>query len=297
VERAATVDGVRAAVDRARQAGRTIGFVPTMGALHEGHLSLVRLAHRHADYVVLSIYVNPEQFGPGEDFSTYPRVPEEDSRLAQSVGVDLVFLPSQAEMYPEGFATKVRVERLSEPMCGKTRPGHFDGVALVVAKLLNIVRPDVSVFGQKDAQQVAVIRRLAADLHLPGRIVIGPIIREPDGVAMSSRNRYLDAEERRAARSLSRGLLAARTAWERGERDGRRLVALVRESLEAEPLVVPDYVEIRDPGQLSPWTGGGEPALLAVAARVGRTRLIDNVILGGEASAELIGSAGEEEGA
>jgi pantoate--beta-alanine ligase len=296
VERVATVDEVRAAVESARAAGRNIGFVPTMGALHEGHLSLIRLARRHSDFVVLSIFVNPTQFAPGEDLASYPRALEEDSRLARTAGANLIFAPSASEIYPEGFATTVRVERLSEPLCGRSRPGHFDGVALVVAKLLNIVRPDVSVFGQKDAQQAVLIRRLAADLNLPGRILIGPTVREQDGLAMSSRNRYLDAEERGAARSVSRGLFAARTAFERGERDPRRLVAFVRESMEAEPLVVPEYVDIRDLADLSPWTGGGRPALLAAAARVGRARLIDNVILGGDVTGDglAVAPAGRE---
>jgi len=278
VVRAATIEEVRAAVDRARAAGKLVGFVPTMGALHEGHLSLVRAARQHAGFVVLSIFVNPRQFGPGEDYEAYPRVEEQDERLAREAGVDLVFAPPVREMYPEGFATAVRVERLSEPLCGRSRPGHFDGVALVVAKLLNIVRPDVSVFGQKDAQQALLIRRMARDLNLPGEIVIAPTVRENDGLALSSRNRYLGAAERKAALSLSRGLFAAREAWSEGERDGARLVALAWAPMDAEPLVAPEYAEIRRTDDLEPWSGDG-PALLAVAARVGPARLIDNVIL------------------
>ncbi len=281
---AGTIDDVRAAVAAARRGGARVAFVPTMGALHAGHQSLVRTARQRADegggrgFVVVSVFVNPAQFGPREDFGAYPRDLDRDAALAAEAGADLVFAPSVAEMYPEGFRTRVEVTGLSEPLCGRGRPGHFQGVALVVAKLLNIVRPDLSVFGQKDAQQAVIIRRLARDLALPGEIVVAPTVREPDGLAMSSRNAYLSAEERRAARSLSRGLFAAADAWAAGERDGARLVARARAEPDGEPGVAVEYVEIVDADDLSPWTGRG-PALLAVAARVGPARLIDNVRL------------------
>jgi len=277
----AAIDEVRSAVREARGRGKTVGLVPTMGALHDGHLSLVRLARQRGGLVVLSVFVNPTQFGPGEDFEAYPRDRDADVAAARAAGVDLFFAPSAAEMYPEGFATKVRVEGLSEPLCGAGRPGHFDGVALVVAKLLNIVRPDFSVFGQKDAQQAILVTRLARDLNLPGEIVVAPTVREPDGLAMSSRNRYLGREDRAAARALSRGLFAAQAAYGKGERDGERLVALVRAELAREARVEAEYVEIVGRRDLSPWKGGDEAALLAVAARVGPARLIDNVFLGG----------------
>ncbi|MFN8177330.1 MAG: pantoate--beta-alanine ligase [bacterium] len=278
------IDEVRAAVDEARRRGARIGFVPTMGALHAGHLSLVREARRRTGggggrgYVVLSVFVNPTQFGPGEDFDAYPRDLQRDARLAEEAGVDLVFAPAARELYPEGFRTRVEVTQLSEPLCGRARPGHFAGVALVVAKLLNIVRPDLSVFGQKDAQQAVIVRRLARDLSLPGEIVVAPTVRELDGLAMSSRNAYLSSDQRRAARAISRGLFAAAGAWSEGERDAARLVALVRDSIAAESLLAPEYVEMVGAEDLSPWTGEG-PALLAVAARCGPTRLIDNVVL------------------
>jgi pantoate--beta-alanine ligase len=279
----ATIEEVRAAVDEARRKGARVGFVPTMGALHEGHLSLVRAARERSGggggrgFVVLSVFVNPAQFAPHEDFDAYPRDLERDARLAEESGVDLVFAPTAREMYPEGFRTKVEVTQVTEPLEGRSRPGHFAGVALVVAKLLNIVRPDVTIFGQKDAQQAVVVRRLARDLNLPGEIVVAPTVREPDGLAMSSRNAYLSAAERRAARAISRGLFAARDAWAAGERDGASLVRLVREAIAAEPLLALEYAEIVGGEDLAPWTDG--PALLAVAARCGRTRLIDNVPL------------------
>jgi len=283
-----TVSEVRAEVDSARRAGRPVAFVPTMGFLHEGHLSLARLARRHGEaggasaLVVLSIFVNPTQFGPNEDYAVYPRDLERDARLAGEAGVDVVFAPTVEEMYPPGFRTQVRVSGLTEPLCGAGRPGHFDGVALVVAKLLNIVRPDLTVFGQKDAQQSIVVRRLARDLDLPGEIVVGPIVREDDGVAMSSRNAYLSAQEREAARAIPRGLLSAALAYAAGERDPAVLRARVRSELDREDRLGEEYVEIVRRDDLGPWDGAGA-ALLAVAVRAGRTRLIDNVFLGEDA--------------
>jgi pantoate--beta-alanine ligase len=255
-----------------------------MGALHEGHLSLVRLARERAaaggdvPFLVLSVFVNPTQFGPNEDYDAYPRDLEADRAAAEAAGVDLIFAPSAREMYPEGFRTRVRVDELSDPLCGRGRPGHFDGVALVVTKLLNIVRPDLTVFGRKDAQQALLIRRLAADLNLPGEIVLGETVREEDGLALSSRNAYLSPEDRAAAPAISRGLFSARDAWAAGERDPGRLRRIVRDEIEGAGRLDAEYVEIVDRESLAPWTGEG-PALLAVAVRAGTTRLIDNVWL------------------
>lgn len=278
---ATRVDGVREAVAAARATGRRIGLVPTMGYLHEGHLSLVRLARERDAYTVVSIFVNPTQFCPGEDYERYPRDIERDRSLVKAEGVELLFVPGVEEIYPSGFQTSVRVTEISRPLCGRARPGHFDGVALAVAKLLNIVRPDFSVFGKKDAQQALLIRRLARDLNLPGEIVLGPTVREPDGLALSSRNAYLGAAERKAAPALSRGLLAAEEAYQKGERSPERLVALVTTEIAQEPLLEPEYIEIVDRENLAPWEDPQKPALLAAALRVGETRLIDNVFLGG----------------
>ena len=277
---ATRIGDVRSAVGAARKSGAVIGLVPTMGSLHEGHLSLIRIARERAGYVVVSLFVNPTQFGPGEDLESYPRDLAGDRDKIATAGADLLFRPSIDEMYPGGFRTKVSVAGLSDPLCGRNRPGHFDGVALVVTKLLNIVGPDVSVFGQKDAQQAVLVRRLAADLNLSGEIVVGPTVRDPDGLALSSRNRYLSAEERGAALGLSRGLFAAARAYEEGERDPEALREIVRDRIGQEPLLTVDYVELVASSDLGPWPGGPDPALLAAAVRVGRARLIDNVILG-----------------
>ncbi|MCA9751320.1 MAG: pantoate--beta-alanine ligase [Gemmatimonadetes bacterium] len=294
---ATTIDEARAVVRAARMQGRVVAFVPTMGALHEGHLSLMRLARKKAGsraFVVVSIFVNPTQFGPTEDLDAYPRDLAADSAAAESAGAELIFAPTVREMYPEGFATKVRVEHLTEPLCGRTRPGHFDGVALVVTKLLNIVAPDLSVFGRKDAQQAVVIRRLARDLNLPGEIVLGETIREPDGLAKSSRNAYLSPPERAAAVAISRGLFAAERAWNAGERDADRLTGLVLSEIEREPLLAPEYVDLVNQETLEPWSAvgaGSDPAtddaLLAAAVRVGKARLIDNVWLHGKRGGDV----------
>ncbi len=287
-----TIDEIRDAVARARKAGRAVGLVPTMGFLHEGHLALVRRAREHGaagesgPFIVLSVFVNPAQFGPGEDFDDYPRSLERDAALARDAGVNVLFAPSAEEMYPEGFRTHVDVTEITEPLCGQGRPGHFEGVALVVTKLLNIVRPDFSVFGRKDAQQLVLIRRLASDLNLPGEILDAPIVREADGLAMSSRNVNLGPGEREAALAIGRGLAAAEHAWGCGERRPSRLVAIVRESIDAADLLEAEYVEIVTTRSLEPWVGSG-PALLAVGVRAGDTRLIDNVILGSETSERI----------
>jgi len=270
---------VRRRVAEARERGSRIGLVPTMGALHEGHASLIRAARSETGFVVASIFVNPTQFGPGEDFSQYPRPLEADLAVCRSEGVDLVFAPAAGEMYPEGFATTVRVAGLGETMCGRRRPGHFDGVATVVAKLLAIVRPDVAYFGEKDAQQLAVVRRMVADLNLPVEVRGCPLVREPDGLAMSSRNAYLSAEERRRALVLSAALAEAREAIRAGERDGARLAERVRERLRAAKGVELEYVAVVDPDTLADLDRIRGACLVAVAAKVGAARLIDNVIV------------------
>ena len=259
---------------RWRSAGRSIGLVPTMGALHAGHLSLVDAARRENEIVVVSIFVNPIQFGPNEDFERYPRDPERDAVLLGEAGVDAIYEPPIAAMYPPGASTRVRVGGVAEPLEGKARPGHFEGVATVVTKLFAAVQPDRAYFGQKDAQQVAVVKRLVRDLDLGVGVRVGETVREPDGVALSSRNVYLDPAERRAAAGISAGLLQAASAYAAGERRLDVLRELIRARLAAEPLVQLEYAELVDPDTFS------APGTLAViAARVGRTRLIDNLDL------------------
>ncbi len=250
-----------------------------MGYLHEGHLSLVRRARAECDHVGVSLFVNPTQFGPNEDLSRYPRDLERDLRLLQAEGVDLVWTPSPEIVYPPGFQTWVTVEDVSRPLEGAHRPGHFRGVATVVAKLFNAFTPDRAYFGQKDAQQVVVIRRMARDLNFPLEIVVCPTVREPDGLAMSSRNAYLNPEERQAATVLHRALTAACEAWQHGERDGEALRALMQSILAAEPLANPEYVSVADPDTLEELERVEGRALLSLAVRIGRTRLIDNVLL------------------
>ncbi|WP_448592209.1 pantoate--beta-alanine ligase [Thermoflexus hugenholtzii] len=257
----------------------TWGFVPTMGYLHEGHLSLVRRARAENDRVAVSIFVNPTQFGPHEDYARYPRDLERDLRLLEPLGVDLVFVPSVEEMYPPGFQTWVIVEEVSRPLEGASRPGHFRGVATVVAKLFNILQPDRAYFGQKDAQQTVVIRRMVQDLNIPVEIVICPTVREPDGLAMSSRNTYLSPEERRAATVLFRALQAAKARYEAGERDAERLREAMREVIRAEPLARIDYVSVAHPETLQELEQVEGPALLSLAVYIGTTRLIDNIML------------------
>jgi len=257
----------------------TWGFVPTMGYLHEGHLSLVRRARAENDRVAVSIFVNPTQFGPHEDYARYPRDLERDLRLLEPLGVDLVFVPSVEEMYPPGFQTWVIVEEVSRPLEGASRPGHFRGVATVVAKLFNILQPDRAYFGQKDAQQTVVIRRMVQDLNIPVEIVICPTVREPDGLAMSSRNTYLNPEERRAATVLFRALQAAKARYEAGERDAERLREAMREVIRAEPLARIDYVSVAHPETPRELEQVEGPALLSLAVYIGTTRLIDNIML------------------
>jgi len=263
-----------------RRAGRTIGLVPTMGYLHDGHLSLLRAAREECDVVVMSLFVNPAQFGPGEDLDRYPRDEERDAALAAEAGVDLVYAPPVAEVYPQGFATHVEVEGLTDVLCGdpsRRGAGHFRGVTTVVAKLFNTVQPDVAYFGQKDAQQAAVIRRMAADLDFGIRIAVMPTVRDEDGLALSSRNAYLDAAERERALALPRALrIAAERAREGSLEDG---LTAARAELAAAG-IEPEYLEARDAADLSPVASlNGRPVLVAAAARVGAARLIDNVLI------------------
>jgi pantoate--beta-alanine ligase len=280
---ARTVAELHAALEPHRRAGGSIGLVPTMGFLHEGHLSLLRAARKRCDVVVMSLFVNPTQFGPGEDLDSYPRDEERDLGLADVEGVDIVYAPAAEEVYPEGFATTVEVGGgLTEVLDGEPNqrgPEHFRGVTTVVAKLLNSVGPDVAFFGQKDAQQAAVIRRMARDLDFPVEIAVEPTIREPDGLAMSSRNGYLSPDERERALALSRALRATADAVAAGERDVNAALAAGRAELEAAG-IEPEYLEARDAEDLSAVSSfNARPVLVAVAARVGKARLIDNVVI------------------
>jgi pantoate--beta-alanine ligase len=277
---ASTPAEARAHCDTARADGKRVAFVPTMGALHAGHIALVDDAKRRGGFVVVSIFVNTLQFGPNEDYARYPRDLAGDLRKLAAVGVDLVLSPEPAVMYADGDQTRVRVTRIAEPLEGASRPGHFEGVATVVAKLLNAVGPCAAVFGRKDYQQLLVVRRMVRDLFLPIEVVGHPTVREADGLAMSSRNAYLSAEERARALAISRGLDAASRAFVRGERAARTLERFARGPIEEAASSV-EYVELRDPDDLGEIPGdAGARAALVVACRVGKTRLIDNIVLG-----------------
>jgi pantoate--beta-alanine ligase len=276
-----SIDEMRSASRAARQSGRRLGLVPTMGALHEGHLSLVRAARSSAEIVAASIFVNPTQFGPNEDLAKYPRSFERDRDLLQSEGVELLFAPYVEEMYPAGAVTWVTVEELSNKLDGRSRPGHFRGVTTVVSKLFHIVEPDVAFFGQKDAAQVAIIRRMVRDLNLPVHITVCPIVREPDGLAMSSRNAYLDPEQRKEALVLQRSLLVVQQLIEQGENSADNLIVAGRQEFADKPSVRLDYFEIVNPDTLDPIQAIEDHALIAVAAYVGSTRLIDNLLIRG----------------
>lgn len=265
-----------------KRAGRRIAFVPTMGFLHEGHASLLREGRTRGDILMLSIFVNPIQFGPSEDLERYPRNLEGDCAIARECGVDVVFTPTAAEMYPHGFQTSIRVKELALPLCGASRPGHFDGVATVVTKLFNIVQPDVALFGTKDFQQLAIIRRMTLDLSLPVEIVGMPIVREADGLAMSSRNAYLSPGERASALCLSRSIKLVRERYAAGERNATTLLAAARELIATEPAATIDYLELRDAGTLENVSTVSATTLMALAVRIGTTRLIDNTVLGDE---------------
>jgi pantoate--beta-alanine ligase len=278
-EVATTVKQVRSAVCEARHADKRVGLVPTLGALHDGHVSLLRAARAENGFVVVSLFVNPTQFGPGEDYESYPRPMEKDLTICRQAGVALVFAPPPEEMYPAGFATTVHVAGLTEKMCGASRPGHFDGVCTVVAKLFGIVRPDAAYFGEKDAQQLAIVRRMARDLNLAVEIRACPLVRDADGLATSSRNKYLSAPERASALVLIRALAQARERIEAGERDAASVADGVRRLVGEESGVALEYVAVVDPDTLADLERIEDRALVALAARVGRTRLIDNVLL------------------
>jgi pantoate--beta-alanine ligase len=274
-----------AAAKETKSQGRTVGFVPTMGFLHEGHLSLVKESKRSADITVVSIFVNPLQFGPKEDFRRYPRDLARDAEVLKKEGVDILFNPDVREMYPEFFKTTVEVSELQDALCGRSRPGHFKGVCTVVLKLIHIVRPDLAFFGQKDAQQAIILQKMVDDLNMDVSIRIMPIVRNPDGLALSSRNTYLSDQERRAALVLSKSLAEARRMFEDGERNSAMIVGRMRGMIKNEPLARIDYVEVVDLKELRPLERIDGRALVALAVFIGKVRLIDNVILETEGNA------------
>ncbi len=280
-----TADQMHAACLELKRAGKRLGFVPTMGALHEGHLSLVRAARSQCQAVAVSIFVNPLQFGPNEDLAKYPRTFVRDRQLLEAEKVDLLFAPEADEMYPPGAVTVVEVQGLSGKLCGRSRPGHFRGVTTVVAKLFHIVEPDAAFFGQKDAAQATILRRLVRDLNFPVQVIVCPIVREKDGLAMSSRNTYLDPAGRRQATILNRALMRVQTLADTGERRAAALIEAAGEVFREEPGVRVDYIEIVDNDTLEPIDDISRGALVAVAAFVGGTRLIDNVLLSGVGTA------------
>ena len=275
------VNDLKTLVRHAKQAGKLVGLVPTMGYLHEGHLTLMRQARGENSLVVASIFVNPLQFGPSEDYAAYPRNFERDSRLAAAAGVDILFVPEVAEMYPHGaenMLTMVEVHHISDRLCGESRRGHFRGVATVVCKLFNLVEPDAAYFGQKDAQQVVVIKRMVEDLNMNLRIVVVPIVREPDGLAMSSRNVYLDEKERQAALVLYEALMLAKEKLTSGLCDAEQIVRMMSELIGRQPLAKIDYISISDSEMLDELAVVDRPVLIALAVRIGQTRLIDNML-------------------
>ncbi len=261
-----------------RRKGLSVGLVPTMGALHEGHISLVKMSLEHSDFTVVSLFVNPKQFGEGEDLDKYPRTEEEDTRILEQLGCDLLFMPEKDSLYKDSDSTTVSISGLGDHLCGASRPGHFDGVLLVVAKLFNIIGPDYAFFGQKDAQQAVIIQRMAADLDFPVRIFLGPTVREEDGLAMSSRNRYLSPGERSSAPAMRSGLLKAAEAVRNGEKDAAKLISMVKTSMTEAGFEI-DYVECVDGATLQPVKSAEGTILLAAAGRLGTTRLIDNMAI------------------
>jgi pantoate--beta-alanine ligase len=274
-----TAEKMQSASEAFRQAGRKIALVPTMGFFHEGHVELMRVARKHSDTLIISIFVNPTQFGPGEDLDQYPRDPEGDIMKAREVGVDVVFMPSSEEMYPKGSQTSVQVDKVTSHLCGLSRPGHFKGVTTVVAKLFNITKPHLAVFGQKDYQQLTVISRMVMDLNMDIQILGVPTVRESDGLAMSSRNSYLSVEERKSALCLKRSLDLAAHMVKEGERSSEALKLAVEDMIHSYPFTHIDYVSLCDPVSLEETETLEEETLLALAVRVGRTRLIDNCVL------------------
>jgi pantoate--beta-alanine ligase len=280
LQRLSGIGELRDAIAGARRGGARVAFVPTMGALHQGHLSLVDRARAQSDLIVMSIFVNPLQFGPSEDFSRYPRPIEEDERLASESGVDILFTPSEEDMYPEGRVVTVTAGEHGKRWEGAVRPGHFDGVLTVVAKLFNIVQPDLSVFGRKDLQQAALIKSMVRDLDFPITIVVAPTVREGDGLALSSRNRYLSDDDRRKALSLIRSLRAASASFASGERDARQIEASGQSIIESVPEIKLDYLAVVNPQTMEQEARAERGSAVIIAARVGTTRLIDNLILG-----------------
>ncbi|HEV7705916.1 MAG TPA: pantoate--beta-alanine ligase [Gemmatimonadaceae bacterium] len=274
------IEPLRLALDAPRRSGKRIALVPTLGALHEGHLALIDLARARAEIVVMSLFVNPLQFGPNEDFARYPRDREGDARLAESRGTDFLFAPQPDELYRSGRAVTVTPISLASRWDGAARPGHFTGVLTVVAKLFNIVQPDVAIFGQKDIQQATLIRAMVRDLDFPIQIVVAPTVREPDGVALSSRNAYLSPADRKRARVLSRAIFAMRDAFDAGETSTQALETLGNAVFAAEDTVTIEYLAVMDPETLEPTPVAATGSIIAIAGRVGTTRLIDNVILG-----------------
>ena len=262
-----------------RKEGKTIGFVPTMGYLHDGHMNLVRTARQHTDVVVISIFLNPAQFGPGEDLEKYPKDPRHDEEMAGLAGADILFCPSVTEMYPKGYATYINVERLTETLCGRSRPGHFRGVATVVAKLFGIIKPDIAYFGQKDAQQASVIKKMVEDLNMDLDIKVLPTAREKDGLAMSSRNVYLSAAERKEAVCLKEALDRAESAIKAGERDPGRIINGMKELIASKTTAKIDYIEMVDVKNMRPIAPLSGEILIAMAVFIGKTRLIDNTIV------------------
>ena len=274
-----TIQETKKVVAELKSSGRSIGFVPTMGAIHEGHLSLVRSSLNQADRTVVSIFVNPTQFGPREDFKRYPRNLKLDLEILENEGVDFVFVPEAEEVYPDGYKTYVEVHKLQDKLCGRSRPGHFRGVCTVVLKLFHIIKPDISFFGQKDAQQAIILKRMVKDLDMDGKIEVLPTVRNEEGIALSSRNEYLSPEERKAALCLSKSLKKARSMIEKGERDAEKIIRKMREIINEEPLVRIDYVEIVGMEELDLLPRIEEEALIALAVFIGKARLIDNAIV------------------
>ena len=266
-------------VREVKKQGYKIGLVPTMGFLHEGHMSLIREARKDTDYVIVSIFVNPAQFGPKEDFKRYPRAIKRDIMLCEKEGADIIFTPEAKEMYPKGYATYVNVEKITDKLCGASRPGHFQGVSTVVAKLFNITMPDIAYFGQKDAQQAIVIKRMAGDLNMSVEIKVMPIVREKDGLAMSSRNVYLNRKERSQARSIYKSLKSAKELFNDGERDSKKIINKIKQIINNQPDAKIDYAAIVDAKDIREIKKISGKALAAVAVKVGKTRLIDNIVL------------------
>ena len=272
------ISDVREAIKAQKAQGKTIGLVPTMGYLHEGHLLLVKKARENSDFVCASVFVNPIQFGPNEDYNKYPRDIERDIKLLEENGCDLVFIPSVEEMYPNERLTTISVSKITNKLCGAYRPGHFDGVCTVVTKLFNIFTPDIAVFGQKDAQQVAVIKKMVEDLNIPVKIIASPIVRDKDGLALSSRNVYLSDDERHAALILNKSLKVAEKILKSGERNAENIISRVKNILESEPLCKIQYVSCVHPDTLEDLTAINDKALIAIACYIGNTRLIDNLL-------------------